>query len=176
MSLTKLLLAGHSRSQTNKIIKYIGLDPERFKELVKLFLSSEYKIAQRASWPIGICGEEHPELIKPYLAKLIDNLDKPIHDAVKRNTIRIFQFIEIPERLMGKLATKCFEYLSTPSEPIAVRVFAMTVLLNITKKQPELKNELKILIEDQLPYATAAFISRAKKTMKELNKIPDAGY
>lgn len=171
MNLTKLLLAGHSRSQTNKVVNYIGADPQRFKELVTLFLSSEYRIAQRASWPLGFCAEEHPELIRPYLGKLVDNLENPIHDAVKRNTIRIFQFIEIPEKIMGKLADLCFGYLSTPSEPIAVRVFSMTVLLNITKKQPELKNELKILIEDQLPYASAGFLSRARKVMKELERI-----
>jgi len=33
----------------------------------------------------------------------------------------------------------------------------MTVLLNIVKKEPDLKKELKILIEDQLPYASAGF-------------------
>jgi hypothetical protein len=47
----------------------------------------------------------------------------------------------------------------------------MTVLLNIVKYVPELKEELKIIIEDQMPYASAGFQSRGKKTLKALEKI-----
>ncbi len=164
-------MAGHSKAQAVKIANYIGDDKDRFKELMGLFLGKDYRITQRAAWPLGICAEEYPGLIKPYLNKLADNLKNEVPDAVKRNTVRIFQDVEIPEKLMGKIADICFAYLATPSEAIAVRAYAMTVLLTITKKQPELKNELKILLEDQLPYGSAGFLARAKKVLKALDKI-----
>ena len=51
---------------------------------------------------------------------------------------------------------------------MAVRVFSMSVLARIAHDQPELKNELKIMIEDQLPFGSAAFLARARKVLKQL--------
>jgi hypothetical protein len=44
----------------------------------------------------------------------------------------------------------------------------MSVLGSIARKNAELIPELKIMIEDELPYAGAAFRSRARKVLKEL--------
>jgi len=109
----------------------------------------------------------------PYLPEMVANLKKPdLHAAAKRNTVRFFQEIEIPEALWGEVADVCFKFLENGEEAVAVRVFSMTVLLGIVKKVPELKDELKFLIEDQLPYGTAGFKHRGKKTLKALDKIP----
>jgi hypothetical protein len=54
-------------------------------------------------------------------------------------------------------------------EPIAVKVFSMTVLANLSKSSPDIKKELRIAIEDQLPYGSAGFVSRAKKVLKEID-------
>jgi hypothetical protein len=93
-----------------------------------------------------------------------------VHDAVKRNVVRLLQFIEIPKQLQGLTADICFRFFHNKREPIAVRVFSMTVLSNLAKKLPELKNELIPLIEDQLPYGSAGFISRGRKVLRELKK------
>ncbi len=85
----------------------------------------------------------HPWLIDPFLEDVIDNLNHPVHDAVKRNTIGLLQEIEIPDDQMGKVADLCFGYLSSAKEPVAVKAFSMTVLLKIVQHYPELKEELK---------------------------------
>ena len=96
-------------------------------------------------------------------------LSKPgIHDAVKRNITRFLQFITIPKKFQGAVVDICLEYLANPKEAIAVRVFSMTVLTNMATENPELKNEIVPLIEDQLPFASAGFRSRAKRTLKQL--------
>ena len=94
---------------------------------------------------------------------------KDAHVAVKRNIMRLLQDIEIPKPLYGTLTDKCFALLD-PKETIAVRVFSMTVLANIAKQEPDLKKELRIVIEDQLPYGSAGFLSRARKVLKEINR------
>ncbi|HWZ22384.1 MAG TPA: hypothetical protein VNW06_06995 [Cytophagaceae bacterium] len=171
MNFEKALLTEHSRVQAEKIAKYIGKDSARFKVLMDIFFCNEYILTQRAASVMSICVRKYPDLISPFLKKMIYNLEKPVHDSVKRNTVRILQEIEIPEKLIGKTVDVCFALLAKPSEAVAIKAFSMTVLLNITKKEPDLKNELKIIIEDQLPYAKAAFISRGKKTLKELEKL-----
>jgi hypothetical protein len=51
-----------------------------------------------------------------------------------------------------------------------VKVFGMTVLANLCEKLPELKNELRIIIEDQMPYGSAGFKSRGSKILKKLQQ------
>jgi hypothetical protein len=45
----------------------------------------------------------------------------------------------------------------------------MTVLGNLTMALPELGKELAILIEDELPYGSAGFVSRGRKVLKQIN-------
>ncbi len=170
MDLRAEILKEHSKAQTMKIVKFIGDDSKKFKELMNLFFNDEYRVVQRSAWIVNNCAGNHPELIKPYLKKMIDYLQKPVHDAVRRNTIRILQFIDIPKNLTGKAANVCFNLLQSKDEPVAVKVFSMTVLGKLCKTEPGLKNELQLLIEDQLPYSTAGFRSRAKRILKELKK------
>jgi len=44
----------------------------------------------------------------------------------------------------------------------------MTVLHQLIQTIPDLKKELKIILEDQLPYASPAFTVRARKILKQL--------
>ena len=170
MNLKKEILSEHSKAQRDRIVAYVGKDKKRFSALVNVFLAGPYRVTQRASWPLSIVAEHHPRLFSPHLRKIVANLKKnDLHDAVKRNTIRLLQFLEIPKSLQGPVADVCFSFLQNPKEAIAVRVFSMTVLTQIAKKQPGLKKELAMMIEDQLLYAGPAFRSRARKVLLELN-------
>lgn len=169
MDLKQVILQEHSRSQAEKIARYIGSDARRFKRLVDVFLAGPYRVTQRTAWPLSLCVETDPSLVMPYLKKILHHLRKPgIHDAVKRNTIRMLQFIEIPKSYHGEVADICFTFLQDAREPVAIRAFSMSVLAGICKHNPDLKRELKIILEDQLPYAKPAFVSRAKKVLKEI--------
>ncbi|HOX83858.1 MAG TPA: HEAT repeat domain-containing protein [Chryseolinea sp.] len=172
MDLRKEILKEHSKTQAHKLADYVGDSTSRFKQLVDVYLAGPYRVTQRSAWPLGIIAEHHPDLIIPHLKKLIDFLSKPgIHDSVKRNTMRILQFIDIPKKNYGQVTELCFEYLQSRKEPIAVKVFSMTVLSKIIKDEPDLRNELKMIIEDQMPYATGAFTSRGRKVLKEIDMV-----
>jgi hypothetical protein len=168
MDLHKALGQPQNKALVNKIVRYIGEDADRFEELVNLYLKGPYRITQHAAWPLGYCVEHHPKLIIPHLKKILDYLKTPgIHDAVKRNTLRLLQFIDIPGKYQGKISAICFDYLQDPKEAIAIRVFSMAVLARIAQHHPDMKQELRLIIEDHLPYASAAYRSRAQKVLKE---------
>lgn len=161
----KLLEAEHSKVQTVRIVDYIGSDSERFEALMQLFFAEDWCLNQRASWPIPIIVERYPELIYPYLEQLLKNLENPSHNAVVRNTIKFFQDIDIPEKLQGQVVNICTSLLTNPKEPVANRVFSITVIYNISKKWPDLQNELRILIESQMECESAGFKSRGRKIL-----------
>jgi hypothetical protein len=173
MDLKSALLEEHSKAQCTRIVNYIGSDKKRFDELMDLFFNGHYRVNQRAAWPLSYIAESQPQLVEPYLEKLVYNLRKrDAHVAVKRNTVRLLQEIEVTdEDLMGELADICFGFLASQDETIAVKAFSMTVLYNITVKEPDLKNELKLLIEELLPYASSGLKNRGKKILIALEKL-----
>lgn len=169
MNLREAILKEHSKAQCNAIVAHIGNDQKKFDELVSLFLHGEYRVVQRAGWPLSYSVVNHPQLIRKHLKKIIRNLKKPgIHNAVKRNTIRLLQTVEIPEALQGEVMDICFEYIADPKEAVAVKAFSITVLSNLSKQYPEITPEIRMLLEDQMPHETAAFKVKAKRFLKKV--------
>lgn len=137
MNLRETILAEHSKAQTNKIIQWIGNDQKRFDELFNLFLNDEYRVVQRAAWPLSYCVINHRELIRKHFSKLIKNLQKPnLGDAVKRNTLRLLEHISIPAKHHGELMNACFNYISDPKEKVAIKAFSLTVLQHLCRDYP----------------------------------------
>ena len=171
MDLRNAILKEHSKAQANKIIAWVGNNQQRFDLLFDLFLNDEYRVVQRAAWPLSDCVINHPQLINRHFSKLIKNLRKPgLHDSVKRNTVRLLQHISIPRRLQGEVMDTCFGYIIDPKEKVAVKAFSLTILQNLSREYPEIRPELRSVIEDRWDYETAAFRSRAKKILKELSE------
>jgi len=169
MNLREEILKEHSKSQRDKIVSWVGDSQQRFNELFSLFLNDEYRVKQRAAWPVSYCVQAHPEFINNNFGKLLRNLEKPsLHDSIKRNSIRLLQHVAIPKKYQGQVMNVCFEYLESPTEAVAIKAFSLTVLGSLAKQYPEIIPEVKLLIEDQLPHQTAAFKSRAKAFLKSV--------
>jgi len=172
MDIRKELLKAHSLHQTKKIVRYIDGDKKRFAELVNVFLAGPYRVTQRAAWPMSIAVEAHPGLIQPHFKKLLEFTCKAeVHGAVKRNVLRMLQFTELPTRWHAKIAEISFSNLADRKAQVAIRVFAMSVLARLAKHHPEFKNELKVLIEDEIPFTSPAFSSRGRKVLKALESL-----
>ncbi len=163
MDIRSTLLQEHSRKQCMLVVNYVGNDAERFKELVRLFLGDEYRVIQRAAWPVSYCVEYHPELIKPYWNRFVKCLNKKdTHPAVTRNLMRLFQFTEIPKRYQGPLLNACFEFISDPQQAPAVKAFSLTVLYNLYTIYPEILPEIQSIVEESWDRETPAFRARAR--------------
>ena len=170
MNIKTALLKEHSKKQCAAIVKFIGKDQKKFDELFDLFLHGEYRVVQRAGWPISYCVEKYPDLIKKHFPKLLKNVEKKgIHDAVKRNTVRLLQYVEIPEKFHGQVMDLCFRYISSPAEAVAIKAFSITVLQNLAKQYPEIINEIKLVIDERWNYETVAFKTRAKKLLNQFS-------
>lgn len=149
MKLKELIESEHSKRQTDTIIRYVGTNKKRLDELMSLFLGKDFKISQRAGWPLSYIGQYHPELFPKYIPKLLSNLErKDIHEAVLRNTIRFFSEMEIPEKHCGTIYDLCLNYSKSTLIPFAVRVYAMYTVAKICKRYPELRPEFEIVLNE----------------------------
>ena len=162
------LLKEHSRPNTELIAKRIGKDAKEFRKIIDLIYKGKAPVPQRASWLLAVVNDNHPELLRPYLSKFIDTIEQFQVDGIKRNMIGVLSKQDIPEELQGKAVDLCFRLLLSPSEKVVVKTEAMQTIANIAAHYPELKQELKLAIEDQLPKTTAAFHARSKYILKKL--------
>ncbi len=62
----------------------------------------------------------------------------------------------------------CFEYIASPTEAVAVKAFSLSILQNLSKHYPEIRQEIVLIINERCPYETAAFRVRAKKVLKNM--------
>jgi hypothetical protein len=170
MHLRNQLMRNHYSRNVPSLIQLITSDDNYFDSLIEMTVHESATLAARASWIMSLVCEQQPERFKPHLKTIIHLLGQPaLTIPVKRHILRTLQFVDIPKRYHARLIDYCFNLLQHAQEPIAVKVFAMTVLANITADVPELRNELIIVLEDQLPYASAGFRSRASKILKLFN-------
>ncbi len=169
--LTAQILAEHSKAQTMRIVKWVGHDAGRLAVLMDIFLDNEYRTTQRASWAVRYVGENAPELLVPWLPRMVARLRVPgIHDAVKRNVLNVFEPLAIPENLQEELTDLCFGYLADPKEALAIRCASMTILEKTCRHIPELQAELRLLIEEQMDGSTAGFRSRGRRILQALGQ------
>lgn len=169
MNYAERLAQEHSRANTDAIAHAVGDDPEEFKKIVDIIYTAPAPLPQRASWLLAVISRKYPELIKPHVPKFIHSVAGFKIDGIKRNMLSALCTQQIPEKLQGKMVTACFDFILSPSETVAVKVLSLDILSHFIKEHPQLKNELKAVIEDQLPKTTAAFRSKGNKILKRLN-------
>ena len=171
MTQQELLEILDSWENLNVVIKETGNHPTHFDLLMEIALNSQEKNSWRAAWMADKIHDNYPNLIKPYLGKMVERLNNSLQVGKKRHFLKLISLNDIPEEYHGFLVNYCLTALTSAKEPPAVRVHAMQVLFNISEKEPELKPELLAVIEHEMEYhATAGILSRGKKLARKLHK------
>jgi len=166
MIIREELLKEHSKEQALKIATYACNSQGNFKELMRCFMDEEYRVAQRAAWSVSWAARKKPEMILPHIQEIVSQLKrKDVHAAVIRNSVRILEDIDIPEEFHGEVMDACFSFIESPSTPVAIKAFSLKTLDNLSRYYPDIKAELKLIIEERWETGSAAFRSRAKKIM-----------
>jgi len=173
-SFHEILETSHNKENKDLILEIIEKDPSRIDELLELFFSKEKMICQRASWPIGYLGEKHPELLTPHFPAMFEAMDKPLHDAVVRNIVRTWKTMTIPEEYEGEVFERCFEYILSSKNAIAIRAFSVHTCTRIAHKYPELAEELIPVLEEVGPQGSSGFKNCCKNSLKQLHKLKNS--
>ena len=172
MNLREQLMAINGRYNIDLIIHYVGCDEELFAQLVNLAHSGELPLAPRAAWAMTSCCDNYPFLILPHLKTIVNNFSKHVHPGITRSVFRSLCMVDIPEKYAGKLYMLCQNYFENKEVPVAIRVFALQIMFNITEQEPDLKPELALLIENIITFDSNAGISnRGKKLLKKLKQF-----
>lgn len=172
MNMREEVLRDYSKEHTLKVAEYGCKSKANFAALIKCFLDDDYRLAQRAAWSVSWAAKQKPQMVMAHLKDLVAALQKKgVHDAVIRNSVRVLQEIDIPEEFHGDVMNACFQFLESATTPAAIKAFSLTTLFNLSKKYPEIKPELKLIIEERWEHETAAFHSRGRKILAAFTKM-----
>jgi hypothetical protein len=168
-ALEDLLLFETSRRNTDLVAEIIFQKPELFEELFRVFARNVEPVSRRAAWVIDTVSEKYPEFIAPHLSDVIDLLQKFRHDGLKRHSMRILARSPLPSgNLLGELIKISFEWLLSPHEAIAAKIYCMEILYRVSQMEPDLKKELADSIEWRMTEESAGFKNRGRKMLKKL--------
>ncbi len=166
------ILREHSKRQAMKIGRWVGMNRQRFGRLMQCYLQGESVLSQRAAWIMSYCGELHPHLLDGWIPRLLARVEEPgNHIGVRRNGLRVLRFVTVPHRILGKVVAICFDELENPDSPVAVRVYAMDVLLGILENEPGLANEVLAVVHSILPNAGPGLSVCCRRAMKKLGQL-----
>lgn len=136
------------------------------KELSKL-LTCEHKIATRFLWLLTEIGQLNPNKLfveLPFLFDLCGHLN-PIY---KQSFATFWMVAGVPPQNEGKAINFLFEILLSDNTNVTTKSRAIVVLFGLTKKYPELKNELRLCLEEQIDRHSNEFKKRAARILIEI--------
>ncbi|TXF85671.1 hypothetical protein FUA23_20455 [Neolewinella aurantiaca] len=169
MNYPNQLLKEHSRANADLVLNHVLADKKRVEALMDAFLTGEYRVVQRSAMVVGDLGRKKPDWLKPWHGRMIAAADPAPHPSVSRNVMRYFSELPlsaVEEDEQGKLLDLAFRLLEDQTEAVAIRVFAMTVVFNFCDIYPELKDELRGIIELTIAEGTTpGFRSRGGKIL-----------
>ena len=165
-------LVDSSRFLAEVVTNEIGGSQQKFDELMSIAYLDEYPLSMRAARIAGMCGEKYPELFKPHLPEMIRKIPVLQTEGVKRSFMKVFS--ELPLMMDGEyqgvILDISIELVESAKEAIAVRSYAIDILLKLLKQFPDLKPELVALLENMQVNESSALIHKRKKILARLRK------
>ena len=160
-----------SKKRAEHLVKSTPEPEALAAELWDFILLNEHPISWRANWFLEHLGAENREFVRPYLQSIVKAFPTFKFDGQRRSSMKILLMFPITDYDYGRMVNYCFDLLLSHEDAVAVRMFAMLILVEIVKLEPELKGELKDTIEFILPNTQKGLQSICRRTLVKLDKM-----
>jgi hypothetical protein len=166
--LQDLIINNLSRTTKTMAVDYMLECPEKMDLLWDWLNNAQDPLKWRSAWVFEEACILNSELLIKYkdrIAQLFPTLD---HVPLRRMLGNILSKTEIPEDYESEILDASLTWLQDPEMPAAVRVHCMTIVFNLSKKYPELQQELKEILHYWYETGSAGFRNRAGKILKKI--------
>jgi hypothetical protein len=154
-----------------KWVQYIIENDVPLLQLADLILR-EKKVAMHFSWMVGELCDKVPDRVFPAVSYFFSVKDKVQFQNYDRSIAKVLWLAGVPEEIEGEAIDTLFKWLLDPKVIVSTKAYSLSAIAKMTTKYPELKNELLLVIEDQMDKSSAAFKARARMVMKEIAPHP----
>jgi len=168
-----MLSVDSSRAIADATKEVVGCNELLYKYLIDISLTEKSPICWRAVRVVDLCAEEYPYLFLPYIELIICKLDELYIEGLRRGFCRILirYTSSIKGDSLSKLIDISFRWLLSPNQAIAIQAYCMNILFEISKQEPDIQNELILVLEDRQPYFSSGMIGSSRKVLKKLYQL-----
>jgi hypothetical protein len=139
----KILMSFHKE----EMIHQIKSKPELFQDAIELALDNKYPYSWRAAWIICSAMEINDQRLQKYVDGIINSFpDKS--DGHQRELLKILYNLELCEDYESRVFDLAVSIWEKVTKQPSVRHNAFKMLVKISKKYPELWNEISFLTQD----------------------------
>ncbi len=157
------LEAEASRANTDFIANWAGINAERIADLFEIALNADGQTAARALWALEKVAAAHHNILQPHIPALVAALPRFTFSGMRRIACKILMLTDVPQKFDGPIVDFCFRMLETPDEPIGVKANCMSLIASRLADYPELKPELKAIVDSIIETSDSkGFVVRAK--------------
>jgi hypothetical protein len=129
------------------MISFMASHPESFGEAIELALGDRQPYSWRAAWLLWSCMEENDSRIKKHIRRIIGSL-KGKEDGHQRELLKILYLMDLDEKHEGSVFDHCIKIWEKINKRPSVRFNAFKMILKISRKHPELYQEIGLLLQD----------------------------
>lgn len=166
------LVPNSLRKTADHAAEYIIANPEKFPLLFEGITKHGDTIALRISRVFLLIFENQPHIVEPYIKDIYTTLLISQNGSVIRNFLNILQFAHqhLSEKELSGFLDFCFKILENHQSEIAHEVLALASLYEVSNSYPELKSELRSMIELRYEESSPAFQAKSRHIIKKLNQ------
>jgi len=165
----KLLSVGDLRMAGNseKVVALVLSNSELFKDVVNAVLIDNPPIRMRATDAIEKITRVHPEWLKPYKKRILNDFANINQKEVRWHIAQILPRLGLTKKEKEKVYNLLLSYLEDKSS--IVKTFSMQALTDIALQDKSYVDEVKKLIAHLISEGTPAMKSRGKKLLVALD-------
>lgn len=136
----------------------------------KHLLFSKSEVTSRFMWLLSDIGELKPNVLLDFLPYLLQKMDQINYLEVGASFANYWLISGVPEKNETQAIDLLFAWVLSGNSNVTNKSRSVFVLYKLTEKYPELKNELRIVLLDQMHKSTPQFANRARKLLIKLDK------
>ena len=171
------------RSTRLEVANWVLDHPTTFPDLLGYCFNTQLSFSHKAAWILELVCIENLALLLPYLDEFFSKIPKIKKDQAIRPFSKICMMLAtayykkkdpqvihfLKPSYKTTMTEYCFDWLIT-DQKVAAEAYSMNALYLLGTEIDWIHSELKIILEQNINSKTAAYKSRGKITLKEIEK------
>ncbi len=164
MNILGLLETVGSQKQAATIALSAGNDKKGVEQLLKIFLTAEPSISQRAAWCLNYLVRSKVSFSEKQYGVLLKTVKGPgLQESLQRMILKLLLLSDPPpKKFQGILMDCCLNFIEEPTTKTASAGYAFRILLRFCSEYPDIIPHVLLIIESRLPTVSPGFRSAAK--------------
>lgn len=157
------------RYARQSILTHFLQDDSTIKDLIELSTTKDaYPIQEHSTWILIHASDLYPKKINVYQTLIIDAFLEADNQTTMRNLCKILSQLPLIEYKEGILLDQLISHFKNLDNKVALHVYCLEKLNQYVKKYPEIKSEIKEIIDLKKEQGLAPSMARVLKDFEKL--------